>query len=84
MGSCISVGGGNVIHDFWYLGKGGGGEGDKILKCYNTFDLFALSIIFIKQYSDSMCFSSISSLKLRIIPYLCEIDVRTPTSFWSS
>ena len=31
-----------------------------------------------------MCFSSIFSLKLRIIPYLCEIDVRTPTSFWSS
>ena len=41
-------------------------------------------LIFIKQYSDSMCFSSIFSLKLRIIPYLCEIDVRTPTSFLSS
>ena len=41
MGTCISGGGGNVIHDFWYLGKGD--EGDKILKCY-TFDLFTLSI----------------------------------------
>ena len=34
-------GGGNVIHDFWNLGKGD--EGDNILKCY-TFDLFTLSI----------------------------------------
>ena len=43
MGSCISGGGGggNAIHDFSYLGKGG--EGDKILKCY-TFDSFTLSI----------------------------------------
>ena len=40
MGSSIS-GGGDVIHDCWYLGKGG--EGDKILKCY-TFDLFTLII----------------------------------------
>ena len=62
------------------LGEGGG-EGDKILKCY----IFLRSLlIFIEQYSDSMCFSSIFSLKLRIIPYLCEIDVRTPTFFWSS
>ena len=36
-------GGDDVIHDFCYLGKGGG-EGDKILKCY-TFDLFTLSIL---------------------------------------
>ena len=41
-------------------------------------------LIFIKQYTDSMSFSSIFSWKLRIIPYLCEIDVRIPTSFWSS
>ena len=41
-------------------------------------------LIFIKQYSNSMWFSSIFSWKLWIIPYLCEIDVRTPTSFWSS
>ena len=34
-------GGGNVIHDFWYLGRGN--EGDKILTCY-TFDLFTLSV----------------------------------------
>ena len=34
-------GGGNGLHDFWYLGKGD--EGNKILKCY-TFDLFTLSI----------------------------------------
>ena len=34
-------GGGDVIHDFWYLGRGD--EGDKILNCY-TFDLFTLSI----------------------------------------
>ena len=33
--------GNNVIHDFWYLGKGD--EGDKILKRY-TFYLFTLSI----------------------------------------
>ena len=32
----LYLGANNVIHDFWYLGKGGG-EGDKILKCY-TFD----------------------------------------------
>ena len=44
MGSCISGGGGaNVIHDFWYLGKGEEGEGDtKYL--FLTFDLFTLSI----------------------------------------
>ena len=41
MGTCISGGGDNAIHDFWYLGKGD--EGDKISKCY-TFDLFAFSI----------------------------------------
>ena len=41
MGTCISGGGGNVIHDFWYLGRGD--EGDKILTCY-TFDLFTLSV----------------------------------------
>ena len=28
-----------------------------------------------------MCFSSVFSLKLRIIPYLCEIDVRTLPPF---
>ena len=75
----------DVIHDFWYLGKGGG-EGDKILKCY-TFDFLSYLrsvLIFIKQYNDSMCFSTIYSLKFRIIPYLCEIDIRTPTSFCSS
>ena len=38
----ISYHGGNdVIHDFWYLGKGD--EGDKKLKCY-TFDLLPHSI----------------------------------------
>ena len=45
MGSYISGGGGggNVIRDFWNLGKGGGGEGDtKYL--FLTFDLFTLSI----------------------------------------
>ena len=62
---------------------GRGDEGDNILKCY-TFDLLCSVLLFIKQYSDSMCFSSIFSLKLRIIPYLCEMDLRTPTSFWSS
>ena len=31
----------DVIHDFWYLGKGD--EGDKKLKCY-TLDLFTLKI----------------------------------------
>ena len=40
-GDLYLEGGSNVIHDFWYLGKGD--EGDKILKCY-TFDLFTLSI----------------------------------------
>ena len=33
------------------LGEGGGGEGEKILKCY-TFDL----IYFIKQYRDPCVF----------------------------
>ena len=37
----LGGGGGNVIHEFWYLGKGD--EGDKILKCY-TFDVFMLII----------------------------------------
>ena len=41
MGSCISGGGGNVIDDIWYFGKGD--EGDNILKCY-ILDLFTLSI----------------------------------------
>ena len=76
MGSCILGGGGNVIHDFWYLKKG---EGMKVTR--NYFFPFDLVLIFIKQYSDSMCVSSIFSWKLQIIPYLCEIDVRTLPPF---
>ena len=37
----VSRGGGNVIHDFWYLGKEG--EGDKIVKYY-SFHLFTLTM----------------------------------------
>ena len=37
---------------------GRGDEGDKILKCY-TCDFLRSVLIFIKQYSDSMCCSSI-------------------------
>ena len=41
MGSCISGGGVNVIHDFWYLEK----EGMKVTRnIFFTFDLFTLSI----------------------------------------
>ena len=72
MGSCISGGGGNVIHDFWFFGKGD--EGDKILKCYTFFTL-SINIHLTIQWFH--VFSSILSWKLRIIPYLCEIDVRT-------
>ena len=64
---------------------GRGDKDEKILKCYSfKFTYLRSVLIFIKQYSDSMCFSFIFSLKLRIIPYLCEIDVRNLTSFWSS
>ena len=74
--------GGHVIHDYCYLGKGR----MMMTRYLNVLLLTYLRsvFIFIKQYSDSMCFASIVSLKLRIIPYLCEKDVRTPTSFWSS
>ena len=41
MVTCISGGGGNVIHDFRYLGKGGG-KGETISK-YFTLDLFTFS-----------------------------------------
>ena len=41
MGSCISEGACQTR--LLVLGEGGGGEGDKMLKCY-TFDLFTLSI----------------------------------------
>ena len=37
----LYLGGNNIIHDFWYLGKGD--EGDTKLKCF-TFDLFTLSV----------------------------------------
>ena len=58
----ISYHGGNdVIHDFWYLGKGGD-EGDKIFKKDVILLTYLPSVlIFIKQYSDSMCFSTIYS-----------------------
>ena len=57
MGSCISGrGGGNVIHDFWYLGKEG--EGEKIFFKNVILLTYVRSVLlFIKQYSDSMCFS---------------------------
>ena len=58
MGSCISGGGGNVIHDFWYLGKGG--EGDKKY-IFSLLTYLRSVLMFIKQYSNSMCFSSILS-----------------------
>ena len=65
------------------LGKGGGWRWQDIKMLYFLTYLRSV-LIFIKQYSDYMCFSSIFSLQLWIVPYLCEIDVRTPTSFWSS
>ena len=85
----------DTINGDLYLGGGGGGamsyttfgtwgRGMKVTRYQNVILLTYLRsvLIFIKQYSDSMSFSSIFSLKLRLIPYLCEIDVRTPTSFW--
>ena len=39
-------GGNNVIHDFWYLGKGD--EGDKISECY-TLTYLRSVLISIKQ-----------------------------------
>ena len=54
---------------------GRGNEGDKILKCY-TFDLFAIRINTVIP-----CVFFHFCLKLRIIPYLCEIDIRTLPSF---
>ena len=80
MRSYIS-GGNNVIHDFWYLGKGGW-RWHEFIFCFVL--LTYLRSVFIKHYSDSMCFSSNFSWKLRIIPYLCCTDVRNPTSFWIS
>ena len=47
----------------------GGRRGVKVTRYYNIILLTYLrsELIFIKQYRDSMCFSSIFSLKLRII-----------------
>ena len=78
MGTSISGRGAMSYISFGTWGRGD--EGDKILKCYTLTYLRSVSI-FIKQYSDSMCFSSIFSFKLRNIPYLCEIDVRTLPRF---
>ena len=39
-------------------------EGDKILKCSIRLTYLRSELIFIKQYSDSMCFSSIFWLKI--------------------
>ena len=81
MGSFIG-GGAMSYTTFGTFGRGG--EGDKKY-IFFTFDLFTLSIYIHNTYSNSMRFSSIFNWKKkRIIPYLCEIDVRTPTSVWSS
>ena len=37
----LGGGGGNVIHELWYLGKGGGSDTQS--KCF-TFELFTLSV----------------------------------------
>ena len=62
MGSCISGGGGNinVIHDFWFLGKGD--EGYTKLLLFLLLTYLCSVFIFIKQYSDSLCF----------VPFLAE------------
>ena len=78
----LHLGGGGVIHNFWYLGKGD--EDDTKLFFFLLLTYLRSVLKFIKQYNDSMCFSSIFSWKLRIIPYLFEIDIRTPISFLSS
>ena len=69
----VSRGGGRCHTRVLVFGEGG----MKVTSYQNVIRLTYLRsvLIFIKQYSDSMCFSSIFSLKLRIIPYLCEIDV---------
>ena len=55
-------------------------RGVKVTRNYVfSFELLIhLVLIFIKQYSDSMFFLPFFAAKLRIIPYLCEIDVRSP------
>ena len=67
MGTCISRGGGQCHTQLLVLGEGG----MKVTRYQNVILLTYLRsvFIFIKQYSDSMCFSSIFSLKLRIVPY---------------
>ena len=57
MGSCISGWGeGNVIHDFWYLGKGDECETKLLLSFFFTFDLFTIGINIHLNNSDSMFF----------------------------
>ena len=68
-----------MMNTFGTFGRGN--EDDKI---FLLLTYLRSVLIFIKHYSDSMCLSSSLSSQLRIISYLCEIDVRTPTSFWSS
>ena len=55
-------GGGDLwFYDLWYLGKG---EGVKVTKyLFLTLTYLRSVLIFIKQYSDSMCFCSIFSWK---------------------
>ena len=77
-------GGGEQCHTrLLVLGEGGLGKGVEVTRNIYFLLLTYLRpvLIFIKQYSNSMCFSSIFSWKLRIIHYLCEIDVHTPTFF---
>ena len=73
---------------FTIFGTGGRGMGVKVAR--NIFFLLLTYLrsvlIFIKQYSDSMCFLPFlaENYELYLLMfYLCEIDVRIPTS-WSS
>ena len=73
-GSVSRGGGGGVIYTTFSTW----GRGMKVTRNYYyifTFDLFTLSNNVLQTKQRFHVFSSIFSWKLRIIPYLCEIDV---------
>ena len=55
-----------------YTTFGTWGRGMKVTRNYCFLTYLGLVLIIIKQYSDSMCFQSIFSWKLRIIPQILD------------